>query len=88
MQIAVREWVDFPLPYEFRGFVANGTFNALSQVTLLLRYALTFYDLKYYYDCYFPLLVKHRDWIERSIRNYWQKLAKNVSYFSVEMTDF
>lgn len=44
MQIVVREWVDIPLSGEFRGFVANGNLNALSQ---------------YYSDCYFRELAEN-----------------------------
>ena len=55
LNIIVREWSDFDVALEFRGFVHNGRFNALTQYNPYI---------------YFPHLVKQRADIEKLVRNF------------------
>lgn len=65
--VAVRQWVDFAPAMQFRGFVYQGRLNALSQ---------------YFYDCYFPVLQRHKDKIEASLVSFWQSFREKVPYKS------
>jgi len=63
LKLVIRQWVDFDIAYELRGFVCNNQFTALSQ---------------YYYDCYFDVLVQQKDLIVASVQHYWENEARSV----------
>jgi hypothetical protein len=62
MYVVIRKWIDFPLSAEFRGFVCQQKFNALSQ---------------YFHFCYWPELVQHKDEIARRVTEYWETRVKH-----------
>ena len=61
------------IQHEFRGFVCNKQFTALSQ---------------YYYDCYFSSINKNKNLIEIAIKEFWEKKIKNLLPYNSYVIDF
>ncbi len=57
LKLVIRQWVDFDIAYELRGFVCNNRLTALSQ---------------YYYDCYFDVMVQQKELIAKSVQHFWE----------------
>eukprot|EP00027_Filamoeba_sp_ATCC50430_P012636 CAMPEP_0168575038 /NCGR_PEP_ID=MMETSP0413-20121227/19433_1 /TAXON_ID=136452 /ORGANISM="Filamoeba nolandi, Strain NC-AS-23-1" /LENGTH=171 /DNA_ID=CAMNT_0008608485 /DNA_START=209 /DNA_END=721 /DNA_ORIENTATION=- len=64
LKLVVREFVNIPIELEFRGFVNEGSLNALSQ---------------YYSDCFFPELPKHKDYIQQLILDFFEQLKSHIN---------
>jgi len=65
--VIIREWTDIPIEMEFRGFVHNKKFTALSQ---------------YYYDCFFLKLKQNKDAIASQILEFWENMKEKIPYNS------
>ena len=61
--IVLREWVDVPPPFEFRGFVFGDRLTALSQ---------------YFNNGYFPEVVEHRDLVLRLVHDTFDRMRALV----------
>lgn len=62
LEIVIREWRNFDISYEFRGFCCHNKFTALSQ---------------YYFDCYIEGIEKNKEKIELAIYGFWEAKVKN-----------
>lgn len=70
LKLVIRQWVDFDIAYELRGFVCNNQFTALSQ---------------YYYDCYFDVVAQQKDLIAASVQHYWESEARQTLYWCISL---
>lgn len=73
LKLVIRQWVDFDIAYELRGFVCNNQFTALSQ---------------YYYDCYFDVVAQRKDLIAASVQHYWENEVKGKPPYDSYVIDF
>jgi hypothetical protein len=73
IQIIIREWIDIPLWAEFRGFVYNKEFVALSQ---------------YFDGCYFEEVVAQKDEIQSKITEFFNTHLKPLVPLTNYIVDF
>jgi hypothetical protein len=67
LNLVIRQWVDFDIAYELRGFVCDNRLTALSQ---------------YYYDCYFDVVSQQKDLIASSVQHYWETQVRRLHMYS------
>ncbi len=62
-KFVLRQWIDIPIEYEFRGFVYNNELTALSQ---------------YYHFCYFPEIAHKKSLIQQKIKTFFNHVKSHV----------
>eukprot|EP00026_Physarum_polycephalum_P012212 Phypoly_transcript_12495.p1 GENE.Phypoly_transcript_12495~~Phypoly_transcript_12495.p1 ORF type:complete len:204 (+),score=29.82 Phypoly_transcript_12495:429-1040(+) len=72
--ITLREWVDIPPSMEFRGFVCENQFTAMTQ---------------YFHESYFDDLVHKKEEVEILLREFWENSVKErLRYLGSYIVDF